>query len=451
MLNLFQSSKKISDYINSVCSKILWKKSHIYISNELENHIIDQKNAFISRGLDEDIAFEKAILEMGDPIDVGTDLNRIHKPKIEWSIIGLTGIALLLGLVIQIVVTKDTGYSIGRSLVYSILGLALMVIAYLSDYTIIGKHPNKLFFGFLAIALGISLMSPHYYGQVFYTKFLLLLYPTIFTGIIYSMRNNSYIGIVICGVFMAFSYIVLLPFVSYSTYVLYSLVSFLLITISILKGWFNVSKIKGLLLIYIPAITFILIALSLISGTHIWLRIVNAFYPSLDPRGNGWMATLVREIISNAKFLGEGLGSNSGYMVPNIETDFLLTYLIHKFGWVSLIFIVSVLALLIITSFKLCLKQNSILGGLVSLSAVLTISAQIIIYIGHNLGFQLIAPLTLPLISYGGAGIIINMLLIGIMLSVFKWGNLVNDSRVLPSDRKFLTISDGKIIIDFKS
>lgn len=163
------------------------------------------------------------------------------------------------------------------------------------------------------------------------------------------------------------------------------------------------------------------------------------------------MSLLTRDIISNAKFIGEGLGASSGYMVPAINTDSLLTYLIHKFGWISLVLIVGVLALLIIKSFKLCLKQNSILGSLVSLSAVLTISAQIIIYIGYNLGFQLIAPLTLPLISYGGMGVLINMFLIGIMLSVFKWGNLVNDNVILSSNKKFFTINDGKIVIDFNS
>lgn len=154
--------------------------------------------------------------------------------------------------------------------------------------------------------------------------------------------------------------------------------------------------------------------------------------------GAGYISTLTRDIISNAKFIGEGLGASTGYMVPEIYTDSLLTYLIHKFGWISFIIIAAVLALLIIKSFKLCLKQNSILSSLVSLSIVLTITAQIVIYIAYNLGFYLIAPLTLPFISYGGTGLVINMVLIGIMLSVFKWGNLVNDNVVESYSKKFI-------------
>ncbi|WFA09067.1 FtsW/RodA/SpoVE family cell cycle protein [Tissierella sp. Yu-01] len=446
---MLQSNNKINEYIDSVCGQIRWKKSHIYIAKELENHIIDQKNAFVSEGLGEDAAMEKAIIEMGDPIGVGSELDRVHKPKIEWSIIWITGIALILGLVIQFIVTKGTGSIIARSIAYSILGIAVMIIAYLTDYTTIGKNSKILFFGFLVIVLGISLFSPRYHGQVFYTKFVLLLYPTIYTGIIYSMRNNGYLGLVLCGVFMAISYIVLLPFVMYSTYALYSLLSLILITISIIKGWFNVDKIRGLLLIYVPIA--IAVIMTLLNNTYLLSRLTNAFNPLLDPTGAGFMSNLARQILYNSNFFGEGAGSFSGTMLPGINTDFILTYLIHRFGWISLIVVIAVLALLIIRSFKLCLKQSSILGSLVSLSAVLTISAQIIIYVGYNLSFHLIAPLTLPLISYGGVGTIINMLLIGIMLSVFKWENLVNDNVLVSSDKRFLTFNDGKLIIDFKS
>ncbi len=442
------SKIKIQEYINSVCNQIKWKKSHVYISNELENHIIDQKNAFISQGLNGDKAIENAITEMGDPVGVGTNLDKIHKPKIEWGIIGLTFIALLLGLVIQFFVTKDTSPTIGKSIVYSIIGIAAMIVAYLTDYTVIAKHPIKLFFGFLAIVLAIGIISPPYQGRSFYPKFFLLLYPTIFTGIIYSMRHTGYLGIVVCGLFMGTSYITFSPFALYSTYVFYSLLSLILLTISILMGWFNISKLKGVLLIYIPVI--VTISYIYINNPYIRIRLMNALNPNLDPRGSGWMSIMTKEIISNSKFIGEGLATSSGYMVPDIYTDSLLTYLIHRFGWISLIIIVSVLAFLMIKSFKLCLKQNSVLGSLVSLSVVLTISAEIIIYIAYNLGFQLIAPLTLPLISYGGTGIIINMFLIGIMLSVFKWGNLVNDNVLVSKSNRFFSVNDGKVIIDFK-
>lgn len=75
---------------------------------------------------------------------------------------------------------------------------------------------------------------------------------------------------------------------------------------------------------------------------------------------------------------------------------------------------------------------------------------QVIFYVLSNLGFQLLSPLTLPLISYSGTATVINMILIGIMLSVFKSGHLIYDNQT-PSNlikNKRIEIVDGKIIID---
>lgn len=76
VLNL-ESSNKIKEYLNEVCDQVRWKKSHEIISEEIECHIIDQKNAFISQGLDNKTAIDKAILEMGDPVDVGTEVDSV--------------------------------------------------------------------------------------------------------------------------------------------------------------------------------------------------------------------------------------------------------------------------------------------------------------------------------------------------------------------------------------
>lgn len=76
----------------------------------------------------------------------------------------------------------------------------------------------------------------------------------------------------------------------------------------------------------------------------------------------------------------------------------------------------------------LCTNQKSVLGRLVSTSALITFTIQVILYVASNLGFQLLSPLTLPLVSYGGTATIINMMLIGIMLSAFKSGSLVRDN-----------------------
>lgn len=439
-------SDSISKYINTVCEQIRWKKAHYAISEEIKNHIIDQKDAFIANGLNEVEATDKAIKEMGDPILVGTELDRTHRPKIEWSIIALTGIILLLGLVIKLFVSfdSDNAFLLSSIFISTAIGLGLMIAVYFLDFTIIGKYPKLIFFRLIAITIGVMIISPIINGEYFYVKFLLLLFPTAFTGVIYSMRNKGYKGIGLITLFLIIPAF-FTQITAFSSLFLYLATALILTTYSILKDWFNVKKLYAILIVYLPVITGA--AITIYNSRYYWHRIQSTINSSFDPNGAGYLSKLTRELIGSAKFFGQG---TKGNMLPNIETDFLLTYLVHKHGWLSFIIIVAVILALIIRSFVLSSRQKSMLGKLVASSVIITFTIQVIVYIAFNLGFQLFAPLTLPLISYGGTGTIINMLLIGIMLSVFKTGNLVSDKSITSTIKKNKTfqIYDGKIVID---
>lgn len=120
-----QQYDKISEYLKNVCEQIRWEKAHNVISEEIENHIIDQQNAYIAEGFDEKTATEKAIKEMGDPVLVGSQLDRTHKPKTEWSIIVSTGIALFLGLAARAFVIYDSDSGMPWQLTNSIISMLI--------------------------------------------------------------------------------------------------------------------------------------------------------------------------------------------------------------------------------------------------------------------------------------------------------------------------------------
>lgn len=439
----------ISKYINTVCDQIRWKTAHASISEEITNHIVDQKNAFLAIGLDEKTATDRAIREMGDPILVGTELDRTHRPKIEWTIVALTGVILLLGLVIKLFVSFDSDgpMQLSSIILSTAIGIGVMLAGYFLDFTIIGKYSKIIFFGLFAIILGIIIITPRLAGEYFYVKFLLLLFPTAFTGIIYSMRNKGYKGIVLITLFLV-TFTFFIQITAFSSLFIFLATSLFLITYSILKGWFNVKKLSAILIIYLPVITGAII--TLISNPYYLHRLKGALNASSDPYGAGYLSILTREIIGNAKFFGQSAYST---MLPNIQTDFLLTYLIYKYGWLAFIVVITVISALIVRSFMLSSRQKSMLGKLVATSVLITFTMQVILYVAFNLGFQPIAPLTLPLVSYGGTATIINMLLIGIMLSVFKTGNLISDKALhsRTSKNKFFDIVDGKIIIDLNT
>ena len=426
---------KIDRFLRTVCEQIRWEKAHNMIYEEMKNHIIDQKNAFMDGGLDEKTAVDRAIKEMGDPVLIGMELDQAHRPKTEWGIIFLTGIMLLFGFGIRLFVSHElhTPLLLGKNLISILIGTGCMIIAYFADFTIIGKYPESVFVGFAIVTIVAMFLSPVVSWQYTYAQFILLLFPIVMSGIIYNMRTKGYSGIVLSGIFLMVTVIIssMIPNLSVSVLVIIVSAFLILITIAIISGWFNVNKLYGILLVYIPAISVTGIAfIGQILNGYRRNRLLSIISPSEDPMGSGYIAAKMRDMLSNARFFGRGaLGANYN-MLTEIKTNYILTFLIHRLGWVSFIIIMAIMAIFIIRSFILCSKQKSVLGRLVSTAVLITFTMEIVFYVINNLGFSIIIS-TLPFISYSGMSVIINMALIGIMLSVFKSGDIVKDELLL--------------------
>lgn len=450
-------SNKINEFVTTVCEQVRWKKAHGMITEEIKNHIIDQKNALLANGLDDETATDKAIKEMGDPVNIGAELDRIHKPKIEWSIIFLTGIILSLGFAIRLLFTNDLHMEgmLSTSIISAIIGMVLMLTIFYLDFTIIGKYAKAISIGLFVVSIGLmaisSIVNGHdVYVNYTYIKFILLLFPTAFSGIIYNMRTKGYLGILLCGIFIAVSGFIPLMISSVSSLIVYILSCLVLITFAIVKGWFNVNKLKAILMVYLP-ISIFFFFLIIVSHPYRLKRILVAINPYTDPQGAGYVGVTIRNMLAKAKFWGQtDLGADFSKMLPNINTDYMLAYLIQRLGWISFIVIMLLMIAFIVRSFIICSRQKSVLGGLVSTSVLITFTMQVVGYVLSNLGFQLLSPLTLPLISYSGIATVINMVLIGIMLSVFKSDHLIYDNQITSkfSKNKRIEIVNGKIIID---
>lgn len=449
-----QSSKKINNFLKKVCDQIRWKKAHEVVSKEIEDHIIDQKNGFISLGMDEQTAIDKAIKEMGDPVLIGTELDSTHRPKTEWSIILLTGVMILLGFGMRLLVSFDTGFGSGleKSVIITVIGICFMIAFYLLDFTTIGKYPKSIFIFLAFITIGIALTSPIIYSQRWYVPFMLLLFPTAFAGIIYNMRTKGYMGIIYSGLFFAIPLFIALTSASTASVILYSLSCLILLTIAIAKGWFNVNKLKALLLVYIPTtiLSSTVFLVAVVNNSYRMKMFLNIIDPASDKMGSGWIVTNIREILASSKLIGQNKAIEASLILPEINTNYILTFLIHRLGWLAFLVVVGVVTTFIVRSFILSSKQKSMLGTLISTSVLITFTMQVVFYIISNLGIVLIAPLALPFIAYSGSSIVINMILIGIMLSVFKSGDLVKDNLLERQGRrdKFFEVVDGKIIID---
>lgn len=453
---------KTEQYLETVCSQIRYKKIHGEIRGELGNHINDQKEAYKARGIDDEAAELKALEQMGDPVAVGTELDRTHRPKPEWSIIALTALLLLAGTFMRFFSFLELGHGqdqFYRQLFFTVTGVCLTALFFYLDFTFIGKYPKAIFLSLAASVILIIAASRPVNGRYIYASCMLLLFPAAFAGIIYTMRNKGYRGILCCGLFFMLPFAISLYTPSVTSFLLIVVTCLLILTLSILKGWFGANKLYYLLLVYIPAAAFTSAALAAGVYEALHRRLALALSPSLDPMGAGYIGNITRQLLSGAKFAGQGAlpgsfgGMSASQFLPGINNDFLLLYTIHRFGWLSFIIVAVLLAAFILRAFIVCAKQKSVLAFLVSTAVTMTFALQTLFYFAANLGFQLFAPLSLPLISQSSSYLLINMCLIGILLSVFRTGYFIRDRGAFPvrDPRKnpFLKFENGKLIIDF--
>ena len=459
-----QQPSKIADYLEAVQQQIRWKKAQPPVLEEINNHITDQKNAFIRDGFNEEEATNKAIAEMGDPIVVGEQLDRTHRPRPDWPLLVMVAILLLLGLAIQIVIGPNN-FTNGDEMVqkqirWAGISILVMFAAYFLDFTIIGKYPKVAYFALCAFTVASYLITGGNRGTS--TIYLLLLFPTAFAGFVYSVGSKGYRGLILCGIaFIIPAYLsMLVPNVTILFLICTSYLT--IMTVAVEKGWFNVRKRFAILTMYssTAAVLSTLFVMKMGDG-YFMRRMQMIFNPSLDPTGTGYIGSMIQRLLAHSQFIGEGLpirgyGEYSGLtLLPAVNSDFLLTYLIYRFGWIVLIGIIVIFAVFITRAILLCKKQKGILGFLVSLAIISTFAVQCMVFIAFDLGLLLLSPVSLPFLSYGGRALVTNMFLIGLLLSVFRTVNLVGDKAgagvAVAKSSHFLQYDNGKIIINLKA
>ena len=431
-------------YAEKVCEQIRWKKAHPAVAQEIEDHLTDQKNAYLAAGDSESIAEEKALLQMGDPVSVGAALDQTHKPAPQWGIIGLVLLLFVLGGIIQVLLLKTipvgndalATHSAQVLFVFLPLSLATFVGMYFLDFSFFGKHPYVLPLGLLMVDLAAQLFGVSYCGKRWFTLGSFALSP-LALSLLFLSYCHTFSGVV-TFVFSAG----------------------ILMLIAAKKEWFGKKNQTILLLLFLLAVVCLIVLLMFYAPFRYrygWERLYTIFVPSGDPMGSGYLSTQLKTILSHCVLLGEGaaLSETQAYLLTDasmLRSDYLLAYLTYHYGWVASGIVVLLLAVFLGLGFRKALKQKSIFGQMVSLTILCTFTAEILLYIPANLGIWLIAPIALPFLSYGATALLINMALAGVLLSVFRTGEVYRDTAPHPifSDSKFIQWDDGKLTISFK-
>ena len=129
------------EYIKDVQRYIRWSRAKVVATRELSDHINDQYDALRENGLNQKEAMRKAIEEMGDADVVGTELDIVHRPKVNWLLLLIAGVLLLSGILISAMLTSIS-LTVPK-IIGIVLGVCVAAFLYFIDYTVLIRFPRQ--------------------------------------------------------------------------------------------------------------------------------------------------------------------------------------------------------------------------------------------------------------------------------------------------------------------
>jgi len=195
------------------------------------------------------------------------------------------------------------------------------------------------------------------------------------------------------------------------------------IAVSILwLGGINVRVFLGLLAMLVVG-SIILIW----SSPYRLQRITGFMDPWADPFGKGYQLSHALIAFGRGEWFGVGLGASVEKLLylPEAHTDFLLAVIAEELGFVGVLVVVGMFAWLVLRAFgiaKEAAANERHYSALLAQGIGVWLGVQAIINMGVNMGILPTKGLTLPLLSFGGSGIVANCVALAVLLRI-DWEN----------------------------
>ena len=127
--------------------------------------------------------------------------------------------------------------------------------------------------------------------------------------------------------------------------------------------------------------------------------------------------------IGRGSWLGVGLGSSVEklHYLPEAHTDFIMAVIGEELGFAGVMLMIILFAVVVQRCFEVgrqAIAMGRLFGGLVAQGVGIWFGVQAFINIGVCLGLLPTKGLTLPLVSYGGSGIVMNLIALAIVIRV---------------------------------
>jgi cell division protein FtsW len=195
--------------------------------------------------------------------------------------------------------------------------------------------------------------------------------------------------------------------------------SVLLMAIALGMIWLGGARardVAGPVLLCMP-----MMAIAALVEPYRFKRLTSFVDPFADPFKDGFQLSQALIAVGRGEWFGVGLGASVQklYYLPEAHTDFILAVIAEELGFVGIMVVLVMFALLCGRAFSIGLRaveKGLPFAGYCAFGVALWLGAQALVSIGVNLGVLPTKGLTLPLISSGGSSLLMTCAAIGLLL-----------------------------------
>jgi cell division protein FtsW len=161
----------------------------------------------------------------------------------------------------------------------------------------------------------------------------------------------------------------------------------------------------------------------ILSSPYRMQRIFGFMDPWADPYGRGYQLSHALIAFGRGEWLGVGLGASVEklFYLPEAHTDFLLAVIAEELGLAGVVTVVALFTWIVLRGFAIgrqAAASERYYAALVAQGIAVWLGVQTLINMGVNMGVLPTKGLTLPLMSFGGSGILANCLALVILLRI---------------------------------
>lgn len=442
------------EFLRVLAEQIRTKRARPMVITELEAHIEDQKTAYMAEGMTPIEAEEAAVKEMGDPVETGIRLDRIHRPKMEWRVFIGALLMGVMGIVLQGIVVASqysvqmTGrremilHSVERQAAGMIFGILLMLLICYLDYSLLAKYAfpiwilmnvfmaacilfgmgsvnsARIFFGLMVNGKSVRAAAVSYIVIPFYG------------GTVYHFRGQGGRGLMKSTTCLLISLAVISQIPSLVSVCVVGATGVIMLSLAVHKKWFGESRKKLYLELWgtLVAVPGGLAVFTVISKGYILSDYQSA---RLAAWGNrevwDYPMVLVTQAAASAKAGGTLAAEGVMDVMTYIKNDYLWKYLFEYLGSVKGIILIIIFFTFMVLLFHMAFRQKNRLGYIISVGCTVYLAFQAVLYVGMNFGFVPIGGMYMPFLSNGNSALLATYFYMGLLLSIYRNSNVVRN------------------------